>query len=224
MSEGLLERVEVGPRNADASVIWLHGLGADGHDFEPIVPQLGLGPTPRVHFVFPHAPHRPVTVNGGYVMRAWFDVIAIRIGAPQDEVGIREAARHIEALIEAEIANGIPSQRIVLAGFSQGGAIALHAALRYIQPLAGVLALSTFLPLADTLEDERHPANQQIPIFLAHGTYDPVVPFDLAELSRQRLIEHDYAVQWMTYPMEHNVHPLEIVDISAWLKGVLSAE
>lgn len=221
MNTTLLERAEVGPRDADAAVIWLHGLGADGHDFEPIVPQLGL--QQRVHFVFPHAPHRPVTVNGGYVMRAWFDVIAIRIGAPQDETGIRESAHQIEALIEAEIANGIPSERIVLAGFSQGGAIALHTALRYPYPLAGVLALSTFLPLSDTLQDEAHPANQEIPIFLAHGTYDPVVPFDLAELSRQRLIEHDYSVQWMTYAMEHNVHPLEIADISAWLKGVLTS-
>ncbi len=199
----------------DAAVIWLHGLGADGHDFEPIVDELEL---PRaIRFVFPHAPVRPVTINGGQRMRAWYDISSLGPGGPEDEAGIRASAAEIGALIDREQSRGLESARIVLAGFSQGGAVALHTALREPRRLAGVLALSTYLPLADTLHTERAIANRHTPILLAHGRLDPVIPFRLAEASRDRLLAEGYAVEWRSYEMPHSVCLEEIQDIADWL-------
>lgn len=221
MSE-LLACVETGPGDAQFSVIWLHGLGADGHDFEPIVDELEFANKPQTRFVFPHAPKRAVTVNGGYVMRAWYDIAAQRIEAQQDEKGIRESAAQIEALISREHERGVPSARIVLAGFSQGGAIALFTGLRYTHPLAGVMALSTYLPLIESFKREHSQQNLATPIFMAHGSHDPVVHYLLGEQSRDVLNTLGYHVDFHSYPMEHSVHPKEIADISHWLNQVLS--
>lgn len=219
-----IERLLVEPAGAaDAAVIWLHGLGADGHDFEGIVPYLGLPGGHGVRFVFPHAPVRPVTVNGGMEMRAWYDILEMNVGMRQDEAGIRGSAELARALIAAEVSAGIASERIVLAGFSQGGAIALHAGLRHPEPLAGVMALSTYLPLAESLDSERSHANDEVPIFMAHGKADPVIPFRLAEESRKRLERAGYAVDFRSYPMPHSVVPEEITDIGHWLRSVLPA-
>lgn len=213
--------VESGP-NVFGSVIWLHGLGADGHDFEPVVPELGGGPDLR--YVFPHAPMRPVTINGGMTMRAWYDILSLDRNSPQDETGIRESGDILTALIERERERGIPPERVVLAGFSQGGAIALHAALRFPEPLAGLMALSTYLPLVDTLDAEvfgnPHAQTRDIPVFMAHGSFDPVVPFDLGVRSRDRLVANDYAIEWHDYPMAHAVCIEEIADIRRWLHSV----
>jgi phospholipase/carboxylesterase len=208
------------PISPQATVIWLHGLGADGHDFEPIVPQLQL-PIP-VRFVFPHAPRRPVTINGGYVMRAWYDIAAPDLSSGEDDAGIRESAQQLNALIEREVHNGVAPRRIVLAGFSQGGAVALHAGLRYPQRLAGILALSTYLPLANSVALEAHPANRDIPIFMAHGEEDTVVPPPHAHISKQRLTELGYAVEWHSYAMPHSLCSEEIADIAQWLARILS--
>ena len=205
----------------DAAVIWLHGLGADGHDFEPIVPELGLPASLQLRFVFPHAPVRPVTLNQGMRMRAWYDIYRLGGGA-EDEAGIRASQALLEALIEAEKRRGIATGRIVIAGFSQGGAIALQAALRHPQRLAGVLALSTYLPLNDQLPGERSAANSDVPIFMAHGTYDDIIPVSRAEQSRQVLEGLGYRVQWHTYPMPHSVCAEEIGAISAFLQDVLA--
>lgn len=212
---------EVGGR-PDASVIWLHGLGADGHDFEPVVPMLRLDAQLSLRFVFPHAPIRPVTINMGMPMRAWYDIAELG-GTRQDERGIRDSQSVLEQLIERERARGIAAQRIVLAGFSQGGAIALHTGLRHPEPLAGILALSTWLPLDSTLSAERHAANASIPIFVAHGTDDEMVAIDRARRSRDVLVAHGYAPQWREYPMGHAVCVPELVDIGAWLGSVLRA-
>lgn len=210
---GCIERTVGGePR---FSVIWLHGLGADGHDFEPIVPELGLAGDYR--FVFPHAPVRPVTINGGMRMRAWFDILALDRHAREDEAGIRESARAVEELIEREVARGIAPRAIVVAGFSQGGALALHVGLRASRPLAGVLALSCFLPLAGTLANEQRAAKADLPIFMAHGTADPIVALELGEASREILEAEGYRVEWHTYPMGHAVCPAEVRDIARWL-------
>ena len=203
-----------------ASVIWLHGLGADGHDFEPIVPELGLGAA-GIRFIFPHAPYRPITINNGFTMRGWFDILGLTLDAPQDEAGIREAAGSLAALIERENQRGIPSERIVLAGFSQGGAIVLQCGLRYGEKLAGLLCLSCFLPLEPSFDAERTPANQQTPIFQAHGNQDPLLPMMFGTTTRDRLQAAGYQVEWRDYPMPHSVCPQEIADISAWLKRVL---
>ena len=221
MSEALLPAVEIGAGDADASVIWLHGLGADGHDFAPIVAELALPETLAVRFVLPHAPQRPVTINNGYVMPAWYDIRGTDFTATEDAEGIERTRRHIEALIARERQRGVSAERIVLAGFSQGGAIALHTGLRHPERLAGILALSTYLPLADRLPHERHPANADTPIFMAHGRHDPIVPLPLADASRQRLEALGYAIEWHTYPMEHSVCPDEIADIRAWLLRIL---
>ena len=214
MNDSLLERVERGPRDARSSVIWLHGLGADGHDFEPIVPELGL---PDVRFVFPHAEVIPVTINGRLPMRAWFDIIGFGIDAPQDDAGIRRSAAAVSQLIDAEVARGVPTERIVLAGFSQGGAIALHTALREPRPLAGVMGLSTFLPLAATLAAEKSAANAQLPILMAHGDANAVIPIGMAEMSRTLLEREGYAVEWRRYPIAHTVSLDEVRDIARWL-------
>jgi len=208
------------------SVIWLHGLGADGHDFEPIVPELHLPDSLQLRFVFPHAPVRPVTINGGATMRAWYDILTLDRGGPQDEHGIRESATALEALVEREHGRGIPYEKIVMAGFSQGGAIALHAALRYPHTLAGLMALSTWLPLDASLQKEvienEQAQSQQLPVFLAHGEFDPMLPIALGEESRDTLTHLGYTVEWHEYPMAHAVCPQEIADISAWLLAVYS--
>jgi len=222
MQQKLLEAVIIGPETAENCVIWLHGLGADGHDFEPIVPELRFSQKSRTRFVFPHAPSRPVSLNQGYVMPAWYDILAIDDEAEQDQAGIRESAAQIVALMTREQERGIPPQRLVLAGFSQGGAIALHVALRYHQRLGGLLALSTYLPLAGYLAHEASAENRDLPIFMAHGQFDPVVPLALAEVSRQRLAQQGYDVDWHLYPMEHSVMPQEIADIGDWLEQRLA--
>lgn len=222
MSDELLERVEVGPgEDASACVIWLHGLGADGHDFEPIVPELGL-PEGAVRFVFPHAPVQPVTLNGGMRMRAWYDLAGIGADAPQDREGIVANARHIEALLDHERARGVPAHRLLLAGFSQGGAMALHVGLRHRERLAGILALSSYLPLHDSLVSEASSANKDTPVFMAHGTDDPVLPFELGTHSRDELNGHGYTVEWHEYPMQHEVCLEEIRAIGQWLKRVFA--
>jgi len=207
--------INTGP-DPRASVIWLHGLGADGHDFEPIVPELELDRP--VRFVFPHAPVRPVTLNQGMRMRAWYDILQLG-GGPEDEAGIRASQKLVEAMIAEEKKRGMGA--IVLAGFSQGGAIVLQTALRHAQRLAGVLALSTYLPLHATLEAERSPANRDLPIFMAHGQYDDIIPLARAEQSRKMLERLGYPVQWHVYPMPHSVSPEEIAAISAFLRGIL---
>ena len=221
MSDKLLDAVIVGPTDATYSVIWLHGLGADGHDFESLVPELHFKNKHRTRFIFPHAPARPVTLNQGYVMPAWFDIIAIDDKAAQDEAGIRQTANQIIALIAREHQRGVSSEHLVLAGFSQGGAIALHVGLRYPHRLAGILALSTYLPLLEKVADEASAANKDIPIYMAHGEYDPIVPLQLAQLSHRHVGELGYHVDWHVYPMEHSVIPPEIDDISAWFDTVL---
>lgn len=222
MTDALLECVEAGARdNAAASVIWLHGLGADGHDFEPIVPELRLPADLPVRFVFPHAPVRPVTLNGGMSMRAWYDIIALGGNAQQDAAGIRDSEQKVHALIRRENERGVPADRVVLAGFSQGGAIALHTGVRYPEKLAGIMGLSTYLPLADTVEAERSEANAGTPILMAHGTEDPVLPLQMGENSHAQLQQMGYSVEWHDYPMQHQVCLEEIQAISAWLQRVL---
>ncbi len=202
------------------AVIWMHGLGADGHDFEPIVPYLGLGEGSGVRFVFPHAPKRAVTINMGLIMPAWYDIRAMELEREHDERGIRESAESIEALIAREKKRGLAAGSIALAGFSQGGAMALHVGLRHPEPLAGILALSCYLVGEASLESERSDANLSVPIFQAHGTQDPMVPLDRGAAARDRLVALGYDVAWNTYPMGHEVHPQEIQDIGAWLKGL----
>ena len=217
----LPETIEVATgAQPDAAVIWLHGLGADGHDFEPVVPALGLPGRLAVRFVFPHAPVRPVTINMGTRMRAWYDIVALE-GRCEDGVGIRESQALIEGLVEREQARGVAAARIVLAGFSQGGAIALHTALRHPARLAGIMALSTYLPLAGTLEAERHAVNADVPILMAHGVYDEMIGIERARDSRAALEALGYAVEWLEYPMGHSVSPEEIAAIGGWLARVL---
>jgi phospholipase/carboxylesterase len=222
----LLPRVEIeSPPGtpATAAVIWLHGLGADGNDFAGLVPELDLDGCPPIRFVFPHAPSIPVTLNGGYVMPAWYDILGLNLVDRQDATGIQKSERAITALIEHEVARGIPYERIVLAGFSQGCAMALHTGLRLPHRLAGIMALSGYLPLADRFATERMQANAQTPVFMAHGTQDPVVVLARGENSRDALAAMGHPVQWHTYPMQHAVHPREIADIAAFLKQVLGA-
>ena len=204
--------IETGP-NPVASVIWLHGLGADGHDFEPIVPELELDKP--VRFVFPHAPVRPVTINNGMRMRAWYDIFQFG-GGREDDAGIRDSQKILENLIRAE-----KGRKIILAGFSQGGAIVLQTALRHPERLAGVMALSTYLPLAATLEGERSKTNQDLPIFMAHGRYDDIIPIQRAQQSRDFLQKLNYKVEWHDYPMPHSVCAEEIRDISEFLARLL---
>jgi phospholipase/carboxylesterase len=203
--------------NPTHSVIWLHGLGADGNDFVPIVPDLVDPAWPALRFVFPHAPIQPVTVNGGMPMRAWYDIFGFNAAAPQDAAGIHRSIEAVEALIAREHERGVPSERIVLAGFSQGGAIALAAGLRHAEPLAGIVALSTYLPIADTLAAERSLANARVPIFWGHGTSDPVVAIQRGEESRALLESLGYTVDWHVYPMPHSVCAEEIADLRKWL-------
>ena len=227
MSEQLLEAIEIETgRNPAASVIWMHGLGADGNDFVPVVQELGLPQALPVRFIFPHAPMQPVTINNGYVMRAWYDVSLDDLEGRSrraDENGVRASQAAIGKLIAREAEKGISFKNIVLAGFSQGGAVALQTGLRYPQQLAGVLALSTYLPLADSLPQEASPANLRTPIFMAHGTHDPVVPYAIGSNSKEFLGKMGYSVEWHDYPMQHTVSLEEIQDIGIWLKRVLAA-
>jgi len=216
--------IETAP-NPTASVIWLHGLGADGHDFEPIVPQLGLSDALPVRFIFPHAPPIPVTLNGGYIMPAWYDIKQNDLGIEHDSTGIRHSAKGIQMLIEQEEMHGIPSNRIILAGFSQGAAMAMHVGLRQAEPLAGMIVLSGYLLMPeqiDQLADQFARTSNTVPLFMAHGVHDPVVPFSLGEHARRTLEPLGYAIQWHSYPMEHNVCPEEIRHIGAWINTILS--
>lgn len=223
MTSTTLEAITIEPtQKANASVIFLHGLGADGHDFTPIVPQLNQLTNLSIRYIFPHAPLRPVTLNGGYVMRAWYDIYGLDRHAREDVLGISSTASAIEKLISAELAKGIPANKIILAGFSQGGAIALHTGLRYPASLGGIIALSTYLPVADQLSTEAHSTNQNTPIFLAHGTEDPVLPLQWGEITHQHLINLHYTVAWHSYAMPHSVCPQEILDMGKWLKQVLT--
>ena len=206
---------------ATAAVIWLHGLGADGYDFVPIVDELRLPNALHVRFIFPHAAHRPVTINNGYVMRAWYDIKGIHRDASEDDVGLRESGRIVSSYIEQEKSRGIAASRIVIAGFSQGGAVALHSGTRYAESLAGILALSTYLPLRGQLAAEASAANKATPILMCHGTQDSVVPHPLGEFSRDILKDAGYSVEWRSYPMPHSVCIEEVNDISQWLQARL---
>ena len=205
--------------NPVGSVIWLHGLGADGHDFEPIVPELRLPADLPLRFVFPHAPTRPVTINGGMVMRAWYDIVSLDAEGRADADGVRESTAILEALIARELERGIPADKIVIAGFSMGGAIAINTALHTTHALAGLMALSTYLPLPGEVESSS--GSRDLPVFMAHGTFDPMLPMQWGQLSAQKLEETGYSVEWREYPMAHAVCPQEIVDIREWLLRVL---
>ncbi len=204
----------------EASVIWMHGLGADGNDFVPIVERFKSLQS-KVRFVFPHAPMRSVTVNGGMRMRAWYDIVAMDISHKEDSEGIKDSARLIDLLIKREQELGVASNRIVLAGFSQGGAMALHAGLRYPEPLAGIIALSSYLPLPDTFVKERDLVNQDTPIFMTHGLFDTIVPIMLDQMSKEQLEDLGYQIDWFTYPMAHAVVPEEIDDIYHFLERII---
>ncbi len=201
-----------------ASVIWLHGLGADGNDFVPVVKMLNL---PYVRFILPHAAYKKVTANNGFEMRAWYDVFGFTVGSREDEAGVHASQAYIESLISKEVARGIPANRIVLAGFSQGGAVALQTALRHKQALAGVMALSTYLPLKASLAKEKSVENMHIPIFMAHGTFDNVISLETNRVSFEVLQAQHYAIQWHEYPMAHSVNQQEIEDIRAFLSTTL---
>ena len=219
MPELTTTQFETAP-NPTASVIVLHGLGADGNDFVPIAQELDLSGIGAVRFVFPSSPTRPVTVNGGYVMPAWYDILGP--GQPEDAAGLRESQRLIDALIDHEVARGVPASRIVLAGFSQGCAMTFMTGLRYGQRLAGLLGMSGYMPLAELTAAERNPANADVPIFQAHGSADEMIPVARATWSRDALIALGYAVEWHTYPMAHSVCPQEIADMNRWLLTVLA--
>ena len=222
----LLETIELETAaNPTAAVIWMHGLGADGNDFVPIVNEIDLSGAPGIRFIFPHAPTRPVTINNGYVMRAWYDISFGDLDGntrKADEKGVRESQAQIGQLIARENDRGIATCKIVLAGFSQGGAIALHTGLRYPERLAGVMALSTYLPLAESFTKEATPANANTPVFMAHGTQDPVVPYAMGRGSRDLLQQAGYALEWQEYPMQHSVCLEEVADIGRWMTGVLA--
>jgi phospholipase/carboxylesterase len=224
MSE-VLETVEVETESSPrVSVIWLHGLGADGHDFEPIVSEMDLPEDVGIRFVFPHAPVRPVTVNNGMVMRAWYDISLAGGKRQEDEPGVRESERQIRALIELEGKRGVPAAATFLFGFSQGGAMALHTGLRYPERLGGIAALSCALPLADTLDTEAAPANRDLPIFMAHGAHDPMIPLARGAGARERLAALGFQVEWHEYLMPHSVCAEEISDLSAWLRGIVARQ
>ena len=209
--------------NPSHAVIWLHGLGADGNDFAPIVPELVDRAWPPLRFVFPHAPARPVTINGGMRMRAWYDIKGARIEDKQDEAGIRTSIAQLDALIAREGERGIAPARVLLAGFSQGGAIVLAGGVRHAQRLAGIIGLSTYLPLAERTAAERSEANRDVPVFMAHGSHDPVVPEPLGTASRDALARLGYGIDWRVYPMAHQVCAQEIADLRAWIGARLAA-
>ena len=223
MSVELLPTVEIEPAaDARAAVIWLHGLGADGHDFEPVVPHLRLPEPAAVRFVFPHAPSIPVTINGGFVMPAWYDITELELRRGHDEAGILRSAEYVRALIRRENERGVPSERIVLAGFSQGGAIAVYAALRHSERLAGLMALSSYLVGGETLAEERAQANRDLPVFQAHGIQDPMVQLERGTALRDRLVALGHEVEWHEYPMVHQVCLEELEAIGVFLRARLA--
>ncbi|MYM70030.1 carboxylesterase [Pseudoduganella sp. FT55W] len=211
---------ETGP-NPTVAVIWMHGLGADANDFVPMIPELDLAGLPAIRFIFPNAETMPVTINGGYVMRAWYDIVATDLGRQEDETGLRASQLKVEALIARENARGIPNERIILAGFSQGCAMTLQTGLRQTKPLAGLMCLSGYVPIADKSATEHTPESKQTPIFLVHGRMDPVIPLARATASRDLLQQWGYQVEWHEYHMPHSVCAEEVGHISAWLKKVL---
>jgi phospholipase/carboxylesterase len=213
----LLDAIEIGPKDATSSVIWLHGLGADGHDFEPIPPLLRL---PKTRFVLPHADRRPVTINGRFVMRAWYDILSLDFtGVRESEADIRESQAQIEALIRHEIERGVPSNKVVLVGFSQGGAMALHVGLRYPETLAGIIVLSAYMLMGDRVAAEQSPANTNTPILMCHGSQDPVVPIWLgkAAYDQVKALQPERSMEWFDYPMPHAVCPEELAEIARFL-------
>ncbi|MCG8433393.1 MAG: alpha/beta hydrolase [Gammaproteobacteria bacterium] len=218
MSSNLLETVEIGAAEVKKTIIWLHGLGADGHDFEPIVPEFSLPDS--VRFVFPHAPARPITANNGVPMRGWYDIVSFDKSGRADAAGIEESSQAIRALIARENERGVPAENIILAGFSQGGAIALHLGLRYSERLAGIIGLSTYLPLRAEFDAADKKANLQTPIFMAHGSLDNVLIPTWGEESSEFLKSRNYDVEWHEYPMMHQVCMQELHDLSAWIKRV----
>jgi phospholipase/carboxylesterase len=219
----LLENIEVDTApNPEIAIIWLHGLGADGNDFVPIVRELDLAGLPAIRFVFPHAKTMPVTINGGYVMRSWYDILGTELTRREDEGGLRASQLAVEALIEREKSRGIPASRIILAGFSQGCAMTLQTGLRHPEKLAGMMCLSGYLPLAGLVGAERSEASLSTPIFMAHGVQDPVVPFARAEESRKVLESLGYGLEWHTYPMQHTLCLEELQDIAKWIRKVVA--
>ena len=218
----LLEHIQIETNdNPEIAIIWMHGLGADGNDFVPMVRELDLAGLPGIRFIFPHAKTMPVTINNGYVMRAWYDITGLEADRREDEGGLRASQQEIEALIEREKQRGIPASRILLAGFSQGCAMAIQTGLRHPETLAGLLCLSGYVPLSDKLGTERTEASKATPIFMAHGRYDNVVPFNRAEASRDLLVSLGYRLEWHEYAMQHTLCLEEVQHISAWLKKVL---
>jgi len=217
-ADELLPCVELGAtQDALASVVWLHGLGADGHDFVPIVPHLGVPESWRVRFVFPHAPSMPVSLNAGMVMPAWYDIAEANLDRRHDEAGIAASHGRIESLLAREVSRGVPPERIVLAGFSQGGAMALHVGLRHAERLAGIVALSCYMLRGESLQAEAAPANAATPVFMGHGSRDPMVPMSRGEAARDQLLAAGRPVQWHAYPMQHEVCAEQIADLAAWL-------
>ena len=208
--------------NPSVAIIWMHGLGADANDFVPMLHELDLRGLPAIRFVFPNADTMPVTINGGYVMRAWYDIVATDLGRQEDEAGLRASQAKVEALIEREKARGIPAERIILAGFSQGCAMTLQTGLRQQEKLAGLMCLSGYVPIADKAVAEHTPTSLATPIFMVHGRMDPVIPVARAEQSRDLLKQLGYSVEWHDYPMQHSLCQEEVVHISAWLKKVLA--
>ena len=216
----MLETVEQSTRPRVAwSVVWLHGLGADGHDFAPIVPELVRPEWPGIRFVFPHAPVRPVTINGGVPMRAWYDIKSLSTDDRADEEGVRESMREVDALIARERDRGVPAERLLLVGFSQGGAMALASGLRREAPVAGIAALSAYLPLGSRTAAEMTPGGKATPVFMAHGTQDPVVAPAWGSRSRDAMQALGVQVEWRTYPMPHSVHPQEVRDLGNWMEA-----
>ncbi len=215
-----LKPIVIEPKNlpADAVVIWLHGLGADGHDFEPIVPELGLPENHRIRFIFPHAPIQPVTINGGMEMRSWYDIRSLDLLGDFDTVGVARSTKTVAELIEQQIALGVLPSRIVLAGFSQGGLVALHAGLSYSQPLAGIMALSTYCPMSESFQ-----SYSEMPILMMHGQQDPVIPLSVAESSKAALLHRGYQIEWHSYAMQHQVVPSQLQQIAQWLKKQLNS-
>jgi phospholipase/carboxylesterase len=219
----ILDNIEIATSdNPEVAIIWMHGLGADGNDFVPLVKELDLSGMPGIRFVFPHADTMPVTINGGYVMRAWYDIVHTDLGRREDEQGLRASQALVEALIAREKSRGIPANRIILAGFSQGCAMTLQTGLRHPEKLAGLLCLSGYVPLADKVPAERSAASQQTPIFLVHGRMDPVIPEQRAIASRDLLVSLGYDVEWHEYMMQHSLCQEEVDHISAWLKKILA--
>lgn len=218
----MLEKITIDPEGEHkATIIWLHGLGADGHDFEALVPELDLADALGTRFIFPHAPERPISINNGLVMRGWYDIRSLQLDETEDILGVEASAGQLSGLIEQELAGGIDSKKIILAGFSQGGVVALQTGLSYHKPLGGVMALSTYVADPSHLAQRLSAANRQLPLLMAHGLYDDVVPLELALTSRNLLKSLNYPVEWHDYPMAHSIHPEEVQVISHWIKSIL---